>query len=329
MTRVLVTGAGGYLGGRLVAALQAPDRIIRTLVRHIPDDRPTDAGRVVADLVLAPAAVLSDACAGIDAVVHLAGPNEVLCAADPDRALCETTVGTRRIADAAAAAGVRRFVYVSTVHVYGAAMAEGATVTEDTVPAPRAIYGTSRLASEHLVASAAAVAGTGGMGVVILRVTNLIGAPADPAVARWTLLTNDLCRQAVVGGALELRSHGMHWRDFVTMADSCRIVEAATATDGPVPPGTYNVGSGRPMTGRRVAALVQDVVEELTGRRPPLRAPAPPEDPPEPYRVSVERLAGLGLRADSTARSAIEETFRFCLEHRDRLVSHDGAGSAR
>lgn len=319
MTRVLVTGAGGYLGGRLVDALSAaPDQRVRTLVRRHQGKTSRADEQVAADLVLAPARALEEACAGVDAVVHLAAPNEVLCAADPDRALCDTVVGARRIAEAAAASGVPRFLYVSTVHVYGAAMGEGVTVAEDLVPAPRAMYGISRLASEHVVAAATVA----GMDLVVFRLTNLIGAPAEPTVGRWTLLVNDLCRQAVVSGVLELRSHGMHWRDFVTMADTCRVIEAAF-DPAIVPTGTYNVGSGEPMTGRQVAALVQDSAQELTGRRPPLRAPNPPPDPPKPYYVSVERLARLGLQARNTARSAIDETLRFCLEHRSRLAAAD------
>jgi nucleoside-diphosphate-sugar epimerase len=66
--------------------------------------------------------------------------DETVAARDPEAAFVETAVGARRIAAAAADAGVPRLVYVSTVHVYGAAAVEGAVLTEDVVPPPRDAY---------------------------------------------------------------------------------------------------------------------------------------------------------------------------------------------
>jgi UDP-glucose 4-epimerase len=293
-----------------------PGLRVRALGRH---DRGYPAGveRRQVDLVLTPTDALVDACRGVDTVVHLAAPNEVECAQRPDQALTDTVVATRRLADAAAAAGVRRFVYLSTVHVYGAAMAEGATISESTVPEPRFVYSIAHLASEHL-ASAFASAGGASMDVVVIRATNVIGAPGHPAVERWTLLSNDLCRQAVTKGVLELRTHGMQWRDFVAMEDAVRMISAFLDPDGREA-GSYNMGSGEPMTCYRLAELVQEAAEQCTGSRPPIQAPPPPAQPPKPYWVSVERLAAQGLVAEVPLAAAIEETVRFCLDHREAL----------
>lgn len=267
--------------------------------------------------MLGPADAIVAAATGVDTVVHLAAPNEVECARHPDQALNDTAVATRRLAEAASAAGVRRFVYLSTVHVYGAAMAEGATITESTVPEPRFVYSIAHLASEHL-ASAFASAGGSSMDVVVLRATNVIGAPGHPAVDRWTLLSNDLCRQAVTNGVLELRTHGMQWRDFMAMEDAVRMISAFLDPDG-LPAGVYNLGSGEPMTCYRLAELVQEAAEEHTGGRPPIHAPPPPALPPKPYWVSVDRLAALGLVASAPLTAAIAETLRFCLDHLERV----------
>ena len=93
--------------------------------------------------------------------------------------------------EAVADSAVKRLVYMSTVHVYGERMTGGATLTEDMRPEPRAPYAIARLASEHL----AAALSRKGIEVVVLRLTNSMGAPAHPAVDRWTLVANDLCRQ--------------------------------------------------------------------------------------------------------------------------------------
>jgi len=308
------------VGGRLSADLaREPGLVVRAVARRpVPWLAPA-VEQVVTDLICDPVAV-ENACAGVDAVVHLAGANEVAAAEDPDRALSDTVIATAHVAEAARRAGVQRFVYVSTVHVYAASMANGTVLTEDLVPSPRHVYAIARLASEHLAAAAATPASS--MDVVVFRLTNSVGAPLDPGVDRWSLVANDLCRQAATTGSLRLRTHGLQWRDFVAMADVCRILAAAMPGDRAhpcIPPGTYNLGSGEPMTVRQLAGLVQDACEGATGHRPPLVAPAPPAEALPAYSVSVGRLARLGLGARTTVRSAVEETLAFCLKHRGEL----------
>ncbi|MEY2565771.1 MAG: UDP-glucose 4-epimerase [Actinomycetota bacterium] len=286
---------------------------MRAVVRRTRPYLPADE-QVVLDVRERPDALRSafEAC---DAVLHLAGANEVDAAEDPDAALADTVLGSRHVAAAATDAGVGRLTYVSTVHVYGRALVDGAVITEDVVPAPMATYGIARLASEHVIR---AEAGRGSMEVVALRLTNGVGAPVDPRVARWTLVGNDLCRQAALDGRLVLRSSGVQWRDFIAIADVMRAVGSAVAPGG-LPDGTYNLGSGAPMTILDLAALVQDAIEEETGKRPPLEAPPAPDVRPLPYHVDVDRLARLGVTPQVSIASAMAETARFCLEHREAL----------
>jgi UDP-glucose 4-epimerase len=294
--RVAVTGAAGYLGSRLCTQLKDRVDVVAIVRREVPW---LPVEQVVGDLTTADIRAL---VRGVDTVVHLAGANEA--AEDVDAALAGTVVGTHRLA--AALARATRVVYVSTFHVYGVA---AGVVDENVLPAPRHPYAVARLASEHLL---------GDHDTVVLRLTNSVGAPVDPAVARWSLVANDLCRQAAVDGALTLRSHGLQWRDFVHQRDACDVIEAAL-DPAVVAAGTYNLGRGEPMTVRALAGLVQDAFERLTGSRPPLHAPDAPVTPPPPVTVSVARLASLGLAAQTPVRDAVEETARFCLDHRRRL----------
>jgi UDP-glucose 4-epimerase len=297
-----------------VHSLLAGGRTVRTLVRdHVPW---LPVEQLVCDLCTAEPAVLASACAGADAVVHLAGENEVLASRDPSAALSSTVVASERLAEACRAAGVRRVVYLSTVHVYGSQMRPGATLTEDLRAEPRSAYAISRLASEHVAAGLAA----GAYELVILRLTNSVGAPVDPSVDRWSLVTNDLARQGALEGRLQLRSSGMQWRDFVALDDVCAAIAAACRADGGgLDAGTYNLGSGTPTTVLDLAHLVQEEFEQRTGRRPELSAPAPTGEPDAPYAVSVQRLATAGLRPATPLRDAVGETVGFCLDHRNQL----------
>jgi UDP-glucose 4-epimerase len=317
MTRVLVTGAGGYVGSGLVQALMSEGWEVRGLGRERAEHLQVE--QVVADLARDPDAARA-ACEDADAVVHLAGDNEVIAAEDPPFALGATVLATEQLVEAVIGSAVKRLVYMSTVHVYGRRMIPGAILTEDLRPEPTAPYAVARLASEHLVASLASA----GVEPVVLRLTNSVGAPAHRAVDRWTLLANDLCRQGALTGRLQLRSSGVQWRDFVALHDVHRVVAAACRAQQPVvPAGTYNLGSGRSMTVRDLAHLVQDAFERHTGTRPELHAPdlEPEHERPRPYHVSVDRAARHGLRAGTPVTEALEDTVRFCLDNREALAT--------
>ena len=157
--RLLVTGASGFVGGAAVRRLLADGHAVRAALRR-PAALPAGVEPVVVgDFALAVA--WREALAGIDAVVHLAG---VAHGKDPGRAQAVNVEAMRRLAQAAATAGVHRFVLLSSVK----AMADRSTrpLTERDPPQPADDYGRSKLAAEHLLADAAS---NSGMEAVILR----------------------------------------------------------------------------------------------------------------------------------------------------------------
>jgi UDP-glucose 4-epimerase len=205
-------------------------------------------------------------------------------------------------------------------------MVPGALLTEDTTPEPRHPYAIARLTSEHQLASSVPQP-------VIFRLTNSVGAPVSPAVDRWSLVANDLCRQGATTGRLELRTSGTQWRDFVSLTDVCTILAAAAGVTSkatePLPSGTYNLGSGRSWTVRQLARLVQDGLEAATGHRPPLTAPDAEPDPPGPYAVSTDRLDRTGWKVTTPLERAVEETLMFCLNRLSRPRGNRAAATRR
>ncbi|HEV7723148.1 MAG TPA: NAD(P)-dependent oxidoreductase [Iamia sp.] len=301
---IVVTGAGGYVGGRLVDHLgSSAVPMLRTPKPWLPD-------AAVVDLLhddLAPR------FEGADAVVHLAGASEVRFGGDEaEAAHAETVETTDRVGRAARAAGVPRLVFLSTFHVYGGLTDDG-VVHERVEPHPQHLYARSRLEGERRAA------GFGPDHHVTLRLTNSIGPPVHPAVDRWTLVANDLCAQAAAGGPVVLRSSGHAGRDFVDLGEVCRVIgEAAT---GSIPTGTYNLGSGMTTRVLDLAHLVADAAEEVLGARPPVEAP-PHEGPePPPFRVSIEALAEHVDRPDPDLRPALVATLR--------LLSRSGSGDGQ
>jgi nucleoside-diphosphate-sugar epimerase len=161
---VLVTGADGFIGRALGPALEASGYQVRAAVRTA-GSAPGEAV-VVGDI--GPATDWREALRGADAVIHLAARVHVMRerASDPLAAFRHTNVeGTAQLARAAAAAGVRRLVYVSSVKVNG----ERTTVrpfTEADPPAPEDDYGRSKWEAESVTRQVAS--GTG-LELVVVR----------------------------------------------------------------------------------------------------------------------------------------------------------------
>lgn len=150
---ILVTGATGFVGGALVNQLAADRACIGVVaaVRHKVELLPEGIQQVqVGDLL--PTTDWSAALQGVGALVHCAARVHVMqdYATDPlDAYRLVNVEGTLNLAQQAAAAGVRRFVFVSSIKVNGEATPPGRLFSADDVPAPLDPYGISKLEAEQ------------------------------------------------------------------------------------------------------------------------------------------------------------------------------------
>ncbi|MGH8641845.1 MAG: NAD-dependent epimerase/dehydratase family protein [Burkholderiales bacterium] len=160
----LVTGAIGFIGRALCEALAASGHRVRRAVRQ--SDSASDKTVAVGDI--GPDTDWGAALEGVNSVVHLAARTHVLreTAADSPAAYRRTNVaGTERLARAAAARGVRRLVYLSSVKVNGERTGERPYREED-VPRPEDPYGVSKAEAERALA---AIAKETGFPITVLR----------------------------------------------------------------------------------------------------------------------------------------------------------------
>lgn len=162
-TGVLVTGASGFVGRALCRRLRADGTRVRAALRR-PEAAPAGTEPFSCGEI-GPDTDWSGAFDGIGAVVHLAARVHVMqeTAADPAAAFDRINRdGTRRLADCAAAAGVGRFVFVSTIKVNGERTgAPGApdAFRDGDPPDPHGPYAESKWAAEQALARIAAATG--------------------------------------------------------------------------------------------------------------------------------------------------------------------------
>lgn len=167
MQRVLVTGASGFVGRALVAELLHRRFDVTAAARSAiaPDSR----ARVVHVADLGSATDWQPALRGCDVVVHCAARVHMLAdrASDPLEAFRTANVdGSVRLATQASLAGVRRFVFISSIKVNGDTTTLGAPFTERSQPAPTDPYGISKSEAEIRLR---ALADDGAFELVIIR----------------------------------------------------------------------------------------------------------------------------------------------------------------
>lgn len=147
--RILVTGANGFIGTALCAALRTRGIAFTAAMRHAAPDATSN---VVAVGAIDAATDWSAALAGCDVVVHLAGQahRPVDGSAQELAALHETNVlGTAKLTRQAAATGVRRLVFLSSIKAWGESTESGQAASEDDVCQPQDAYGRSKFAAEQ------------------------------------------------------------------------------------------------------------------------------------------------------------------------------------
>jgi nucleoside-diphosphate-sugar epimerase len=190
MMRILVTGANGFVGSALIPILKSHGHQIRASVRR-PGITPVPDTVVTGEI--GPETDWTEALRGIDAVVHLAArvhhmddPVDSSLVIEAYRRI--NVEGTRRLAESAARAGVRRVVFVSTIKAVTENSGDS-PVTEATPPAPETPYGISKLEAERVLTE---IGGRTGLETVILRPPLVYG----PYVGANFLRLMALCRHA-------------------------------------------------------------------------------------------------------------------------------------
>lgn len=241
---VLVTGAGGFIGRYLTAALIDSGATVTGLtvggidsggsVRWIPGDitRP---------------GTLSGVCDGIDVIYHLAAISNVARSIqDPFTTINTNTMGTANLLEEARKSKVKKFVYISSAHVYGAP--RYVPVDEAHPLSPREPYAASKIASENIVQ---AYGNAYGMGHAIVRPFNVYGPGQDTSFLIPGVIAQALNDGKIMIGNLEPT------RDFLFVGDAV----SGFVTIGGKGSGVYNIGSGEEVRVLDVVTMIRDLVD--------------------------------------------------------------------
>lgn len=243
---VLVTGASGFLGREIVHQFLTGGRPVRGLARNWATQRSV-AGmqRCVGDIT--DPASLTSSMEGIDTVIHSAGLAHQFgqSSNQPDAFRRVNVQGTQNVVRAAAAAGVRHIVLVSSVSVYGG----GQQPTDETCECrPVEPYGVSKLQAEQV---AREIAAASGLRLTILRMATIFGE-GDPGNIQRLMRAIDRGRFVWLGT-------GTNRKSMIYCGDAARacLVAARAGWDAPGESDckTYNISLPAAPVAQIVAAL--------------------------------------------------------------------------
>lgn len=274
--KVLVTGGTGFVGRVVVQSLVSVGHDVRLALRRAAPAQPCDS-LLVGDL--GPSTDWRIALEGVDAVVHLAARVHVMHDhADAAEEFRRTnTEGTLRLARAAADAGVRRFVFVSTIKVNGESTSERPFRADDE-SRPVDAYGRSKLEAELGLRQIT------GLETIVIRPPLVHGPGAKGNLARF-------CRLAQSG--LPVPFGGIrNRRDLVGVNNLASLI--LRSLEHPAAGGrTFLVSDGEPLS----TPQLYSTIAEAMGR--PVRMVSVPVG----LMRKVARLAGMSSEVDRLTQS--------------------------
>jgi len=266
MTRLIISGSTGYLGGYLTQYFRRKGFEVLTSGRRGED--------INFDFKNTPMLDTASELIKADGFIHCAAANELLCRDDAELALHYNVVGTRSALEFCVRNNIDKFVYVSTFHVYGS---ETGYIDESTATAPKTEYGLNHLLAEEYVKMYARLHQ---IEVLIVRPTNIFGIPTDmQQFNRWSLIPFSFCKEAVEDSQIQLLSNGLQMRNFVplvSVADiilqglnrkqKCQVLNAAGPDNISVRDFAYKVlGIFTDLTGRESKLLTPNCDAAISG----------------------------------------------------------------
>jgi UDP-glucose 4-epimerase len=299
--RVLVTGGAGFIGSHLVDRLGDQNEV--TVIDDLSTGTLRNLGRAPRTVHVKRASVLqrqtvTTAMKGQQVVYHLAAKTSVPeSVAKPDEYWRTNVEGTVEVLKAAADAGVRRVVFISSAAIYG--NSPEMPKVESMRPDPASPYATTKMVGEFACEEIRSLTG---IETVVVRLFNAYGPRQDPSAPYSGVMAK--FSAAVAGNRpLEIYGDGEQTRDFLFVADIAEGLELAG--EKPVNGATLNLGSGEAITVNEVVRILSEIADR------PIRAVRKPERPGDirHSRADVSKAKErLGFTARTSVRKGLEQT---------------------
>ena len=262
---VLITGGLGYLGARIAYSLLEDGYKVRIASSREKPSFPTELNKCeIVQIDLKNQSSIDKVCIGVNAIIHLASLNHSESEKNPIEAKNINSHGTLKMLNSAKKNNVDKFLYFSTMHVYGGNL--HGTINEDSEVCPINQYSlTHKLAEDYVIRSNS----KNKFNTCIFRLTNVVGSPLDPSANCWTLVANDLCKKIATNQKAELHSNKTTKRDFIAMSNIIEAVKFYLNDSNSYKYGgeVINISSGNSISLEQICKVFVSRAEKVLGKK--------------------------------------------------------------
>jgi UDP-glucose 4-epimerase len=264
MKKALVTGGAGFIGSNLVDLLLERDYEVIVVdnqsanshTEYYWNEKTKNYKIDLNNNVNA----LTELCSGCDYIFHLAADVSIpYCIEHPNNSYLNNVGSLCSVLEAARHAQVDKVVFSSTAAIYGLT---NKVCVENDIPDPLNPYSVSKLAGEQLMKMYYDLYN---VKTVTLRYFNVYG-PRQPKSGQYAPVIGIFSQQKNDGKTLTIVGDGLQTRDFIHVSDialaNLTVAEKDVDTYGQV----YNVGTGRPISVRKIASMFSDDMIHLPPR---------------------------------------------------------------
>lgn len=313
--KIVITGGNGYIGARLSQYLaDKGEQVIPVCFPSIPEDEVWVSkmfsilkGDLRLDETIAEIAELKP-----DVLIHLVSLDHFNSEKEPGFVNNINVLPTWRLLDACTKIGLKKFIYFSTIQVYGKLPN---TVIDEKHPVNTInTYGLTHLLSEQICDHYNRKTETN---VISIRLSNSYGDPIFDENNCWWLAINDLCKNAFLNKEIRLLSDGTPQRDFIHGNDVCEAIRILINTNKKLTDNIYHISSGNTLTLMELAQIIKREFHIRYNQTLPIITPQGFVNeteltvPHEKYIISNDKLKALGFTPEYSVLQGVNELLSY------------------
>ncbi len=298
--KIIVTGAGGFIGSFFCDYLNRQGHSVVAVARTITDEMRS----ALSGCEFLSFDVLDNELPQLkleaDAIVHLAAANDII-SKNPEAGVRLSVIGTRNMLQLAANNNIKKFVFYSTLQVYGTELS--GELTAATPTRCESDYGINHLMAEQYVDL---FARKYQLETAIVRPSNIYGPMFLSTVNRWSLVPGCFCKEIIEKQTITLLSSGKQYRNFISLEELSAQTMAVLKA---LKPGcqVYNLASKHYYTIHEVAEKVLHAYQDITKREAAVVVKSENPLSSNVFSISTKELEQIGYQPSTDATEIDKE----------------------